>query len=69
MTDDKPIIEYRVPGINDKYQETLKKMLIYRGSLSLVASMLGIPRENIPKIQAYRSELINQSLSTPMFFR
>ena len=69
MTDDKPVIEYRVPGINLKYRETLEKMLIYRGSLSRAASMLGIPREDIPKIQAYRNELIKQCLSTPMSFR
>jgi spermidine synthase len=60
MTDDKPVIEYRPPGINYHYKETLREMLKYRPSALTVASFLGIEKSKIRELD-YQMHVVKET--------
>lgn len=67
MTDDLPMIEYRVPGVNKEYKATLKHMFLYRPSVERIAQYLGLDRHESSMLATARQDRENLWMSRRYF--
>jgi len=58
MSDDLPLIEYRVPRINRGYKATLRRMLMDRPAAAVIAENVGLAR---PRTGALREALLSRA--------
>ena len=67
MTDDNPIIEYRPPGINAAYKDTLWEMLKYRLPVSRIAELLGIDEGDVQRLGQRMRKLESVRMSARLY--
>ncbi|NHZ69602.1 MAG: hypothetical protein GWP20_00005 [Thermotogales bacterium] len=60
MTDELPVIEYRVPTFNDNYRPLLEEIARYRPGFEQIAKQLGLPEAEAWKIRDAWVELKNE---------
>ena len=67
MTDDLPVIEYRVPAINHDYKALLAEAIKYRPDSEKIASLLGLDKRQVPELDEDWNELRTQWLAARLY--